>query len=236
MIKEKLVRFFVRTLGLSWAWRLLFGIVFPLALAAVAIAGCYALYGWVVSEIPTGQREVPFKDVLTTVLAIAALGITAFGAGAYLLLSAKIEANVRTNTDKNLWLSRSQESVDIGFVYWNFYQMCAGAPMPTRSHYLQLAILDTKQAYRWLQDHMDVKERQAERMLTIAQNNWAFYIYEQDLYEQDLALTKVGQADKETALKCVEYLEQRTTKFPELTEELVDTIQEVAGRFRPATS
>ena len=70
---------------------------------------CYLLYGLVKGEVPAGQGEVPFKDVLLTVLAIAGIGIAAFGVGAYALLSKKIEANVQSKTDRGLWLARVQE-------------------------------------------------------------------------------------------------------------------------------
>ena len=221
----------MRTSSLSWAWKLLIQVVAPLAIAFGIAMGCYALYGLVMDEFPADQREVPFNDVLITVLAIAGIGIAAFGAGAYRLLSASIEAKVRAETDKSLWLSRVKQAVDSGWLYWHLYQMSNGKPLPTRRFYLLQAMRENRYAIEWIHSHLDENERPVEILLVLARNNWAYYIY-----ELDLAIEKASQADKAIALECVAYLEQRMSKFPDLADEISDTIVKVAGRFRSATS
>lgn len=231
MIKRFAVKFHKWKSGLSWAWKLLIQVVAPLAIAFGIAMGCYALYNLVMGEFPADQREVPFTDVLLTVLAIAGIGIAAFGWGIYRILSAEIGATVHKNTEKSLWQARVQQTVDLGWLYWHLYQMSNGKPLPVRRFYLIQAIEETKGAFEWLYDHLDENERSVEMMLVVARNNWAYYIY-----EMDLAIEKVSQADKAIALECITYLEQRMSKFPDLSDNISDTITKVASRFRPATS
>ncbi len=89
-------------------------VVLPLALAFGTAMGCYVLYGLAMGEVPASQKEIPFKDVLLTVLAIAGIGFAVFGAGAYALLSNKIETNLQSKMDRGLWLARAQEVIDVG--------------------------------------------------------------------------------------------------------------------------
>lgn len=231
MIKGFVVKFHKWKSGLGWVWKQLIQVVVPIAIAFGIAIGCYALYSLVMGAFPADQRGAPFTDVLLTVLAIAGIGIAAFGWGIYRILSAEIGATVHKNTEKSLWLSRVQQTVDSGYLYWHLYQMSNGKPLPVRRFYLLQAIRENKYAIEWIHNHMDESERPVERMLVSARNNWAYYIY-----ELDLSIEKVGQADKAIALECVAYLEGRMSKFPDLADEISDTIMKVAGRFRPTTS
>ena len=202
----------------------------PSAIAFAIAMGCFGLYSLVMDEVPSDEREVPFKDVLLTVLAIAAIGIAAFGAGTYKLLSIAIESNVRVRTDRNLWLSRVQQAVNTGWLYWHLSQMAKGRPLPERRFYLRQSIIETDNAITWIHSHLDESERDVEKMLLVALNNWAFYIYELDLLgeRQDYAM-------KSIALDYIASLEQKMSQFPEIANDLTDTIRKVAARFRTAT-
>lgn len=204
--------------------------VLPLAIAFAIAMGCFWLYSLVMGEVPQDTGEVPFKDVLLTVLAIAAIGITVFGAGTYKLLSIAIESNVHARADRNLWLGRVQQSVNTGWLYWHLSQITKGRPLPERRFYLRQSIIETDNAITWIHSHLDESERDVEKMLLVALNNWAFYIYELDLLgeRQDCAM-------KSIALDYIASLEQKMSQFPEIANELTDTIKKVATRFRATT-
>ena len=193
--------------------------------------GCYALYGLTLSEIPSDQREAPFKDVLLTVLAIAAIGIAAFGVGAYKLLSASIESKVKAETDKSLWLAVVVQTVDSGFLYWSLYEMSAGKPLPVRRHFLAWAIYETRRAHDYIRAHLSVKDHLVLKQFIMVRNNWAYFIY-----EKDRELDKASPDERAIVLACLKDLEQYKTDFPDMTPNIIDTIEKVAGHFRPTTS
>ena len=231
MIKGLAVKFHKWKSGLGWAWKQLIQVVAPLAIAFGIAMGCYALYSLVMGAFPADQREAPFTDVLLTVLAIAGIGIAAFGAGAYKLLSVSIEAKVKTDTDKSRWLSIVVQAVDSGFLYWDLYKMSAGKPLPVRRHFLAQAIYQTSLAHGYVRAHLSLNDHSVLEQSIIIKNNWAYFIY-----EKDRELSKVGPDERAIALDCVEYLERYKTDFPEITLDIIDTIEKVAGHFRPATS
>ena len=192
--------------------------------------GCYLLYGLTISEIPENQYEVPFKDVLQTVLAIAGIGIAVFGIGVYRLLSDAVEKNVSARTDRNLWLARVQQAVNTGWLYWHLSQMSKGKPLPERRFYVRQSVIETENAITWIHSLLDERERDVEQMLLVARNNWAFYICELDLLGE-----RQDQATKSVALDYLVYLKQGMSRFPEIAGDLTDTIEKVAARF-PATT
>ena len=231
MIKGFVVKFHKWKSGLGWVWKQLIQVVVPIAIAFGIAMGCYALYSLVMGEFPADQHETPFTDVLLTVLAIAGIGIAAFGAGAYKLLSASIESKVRAETDKSLWLSIVVQTVDSGFLYWSLYQLSVGKPLPVRRHFLAWAIYETRKAQGYIRAHLSLNDPSVLRQSIMVRNNWAYFIY-----EKDRELDKASPDERAIALDCVEYLERYKTDFPELTPNIIDTIEKVAGHFRPATS
>ena len=215
----------------SLCWRALIGIILPVAIIFGISMGCYWLFALTFGEIPVDGRKVPFKDVLITVLTIAGIGIAVFGAGAYQLLSSRIEAKIQARADRNLWLARVKQTVDMGWLYWQLYLFSEGKPQPTRRFFLIQAIDETKGAVVWLHSNLDESERDVEQILFVARNNWAYYIY-----ELDSSIEKVDVANKLIAIECIAYLEQRMSRFPELANQAANTIEKVAAHFRATTS
>lgn len=230
-MKKLLNQILERTPRLSWAWRQLLAVILPLALAFGLAMGCYKLFGLLFEGFAAEPSQAVLYEVLTIVLAIAAIGIAAFGVGAYRLLAASIEAAVKSRADRDLWLTRVKQTIDTGWLYWHLYQLAEEKPLPRRKFYLQQAISETRWALEWMHRHLDSQERDVEMMLVIARNNWAYYIC-----EFDRAIERVSPADKTIAMECVAYLRQRISRFPDLAEDLANTIQEVASHFNPATS
>ena len=157
------------------------------------------------------EREVPFEDVLLTVLAIAGIGIAAFGVGVYSLLSNKIETNVQSRTDRTIWLAWVKEAIDIGWLHWQLYILSKGKPLPVRRSFLVYAINETKEAVIRVHSQLNENERDVEKLLLLARNNWAYYIY-----ELDSSVEKVDQSNRLIALECIEYLKKRVYKFQTL--------------------
>ena len=226
-----MIRTFTWAARLPWVYRQTLGILLILAVAFTLAMGCYALYAVVTGAFPAEHRPVPMYEVLSFVLAIAAIGIAAFGVGAYKLLAASIHAKVKAETDKSLWLAVVIQTVDSGFLYWNLYEMSAGQPLPVRRRFLAQAIHETHKAHDYIRANLSVKDLPVLRQSIMVRNNWAYFIY-----EKDRELDKASPDEKAIALACVEYLEQYKTDFPEMTPNIIDTIEKVAGHFRPATS
>ena len=230
-MKKLLNKILERTPRLSWAWRQLFAVILPLALAFALAMGCYKLFGLLFEGFAAEPSQAVLYEVLTIVLAIAAIGIAAIGIGAYRLLAASIEAAIKSRSDREFWLTRVKQTVDTGWLYWHLYQLAEEKPLPSRKFFLQQAINETRWALEWIHSHLDSNDRDVEMMLVIARNNWAYYIY-----EFDRAIEQVSQADKTIAMECVAYLRQRISRFPSLAEDIHSTIQKVAGHFSSATS
>ena len=120
--------------------RFLYGYLIPVAVAFLLLAvGMY----FVLESIPTlfdvvrgapsiQQPDVPanqqvFKDVLQTVLAVAALAIAAFGYGTYKILSSQIESKVVENTETRYQESLAYQRVSFAFIYWLLYETTKGS-------------------------------------------------------------------------------------------------------------
>lgn len=171
-----------------------------------------------------------FKDVLQMVLAVAGLAIAVFGAGAYRLLSQQIEEKVASSSEKRLRIANAIHKIDFGLVYWDFFRRSAYLAKPDRLAYLDRAVEWTRQAYEGEVAGLGDQEREVERLMLQIRNNWAYYIYEKDLWGGPGG---VSEGEKRTALSFVGYVEERRVRHPDLAFDLLDTIDRVRARFRP---
>ena len=215
----------------GWFWRQAIGLTLLLGVAFIIAMACYAAYAGVTGAFPVEQREPPFYEILSLVLALAAIGITAFGVGAYRLLSAAIERKVNERVEIARVKALVVQAIDDGWLYWNLYLLSEGKPQPARSQLLESAIIETQKGYDFIHQHLDTKEHEVRKFLAIIKNNWAFYIYEKARLS-----FKISRSEKALALGFIDDLEKEIALFPDLTTDFIDTIEKVAGRFRPATS
>lgn len=215
---------------LSWAWRQLFAVILPLALAFGLAMGCYKLFGLLFEGFAAEPSQAVLYEVLTIVLAIAAIGIAALGLLAYRLIVSNVQLQVSKSTDTSLKLSRCAHKIDTGLVHWHLYQLSDGKPLPARRVCIEQAIKETRQAFEILSEAIDAEGKDKERLFMTIKNNWAYFIYEKAL------LCGIEPFESRTALECLEYLECRVSLIPELSEEFMDTIEKVAGLLRPTTS
>ena len=218
--------------------RFLYGYVLPFAVAFLLLAvGMY----FVLESIPTlfdivrgapsvQQPEIAvdqqvFKDVLQTVLAVAALAIAAFGYGTYKILSSQIEAKVRKDTERRYQLTTAYHRVSLAYVYWLLYQT-ANERAETARVYLDTAINHTRRTY---DDHVSGSNRSDAEFETLAcqiVNNLAYYVSEQHY--------KFGNVDLRKQAEClsfVDWLEERINNHPAYALDYLDTVETVRKRF-----
>ena len=109
--------------------RVLYDVVIPLCVGFALVAvGMYfvlqsaPLVQGVMIMTPSGQQvEVVtdhqiFRDVLQSVLAIAAIGLAAFGYGAYRLLSSLIEDKVTKRIEARYQMSQAHQRTELGYI------------------------------------------------------------------------------------------------------------------------
>lgn len=218
--------------------RTLYGYVLPCAVAFLLIAvGIY----FVLESVPTlldivrgtpiaQQPEITasqqvFKDVLQTVLAVAALAIAAFGYGAYKILSSQIEDNVRKQTETRYQKSLAYQRVSIGYIYWLLYENSKEQPK-TAEIYLNKAIEHTQRAYEEHVINLNTRAPEVEHLICQIRNNLAYYVS-----EKHISFGQVDSAAQSESLSFMAWLERRIENYPSNSSIYLDTIEVVRKRF-----
>ena len=218
--------------------RILYGYVLPCAVAFLLIAvGIY----FVLESIPTlldivrgtpvaQQSEITasqqvFKDVLQTVLAVAALAIAAFGYGAYKILSSQIEERVRRDTDLQYRLTMAYHKSSLAFIYWRLYEN-AEPKSQTAAIYLDVAIDHTRWAFDEHVVNLNQDYPEVERLICEIHNNLAYYIS-----EKHVNFGHVSLEERAESLSFADWLEERIGKYPQRSYAYQDTIATVRERF-----
>ena len=218
--------------------RFLYGYLIPVAVAFLLLAvGMY----FVIESIPTlfdivrgspivqqpetaVDRQI-FKDVLQTVLAVAALAIAAFGYGTYKILSAQIEEKVWKDTERRYQLTTAYHRVSLAYVYWLLYQTADERTESARI-YLNAAINHTRRTYN---DHVSGSNRRDAEFETLAcqiVNNLAYYVSEEH--------HKFGSVERRKRAECLsfmDWLEERINNHPAYAHDYLDTVETVRKRF-----
>lgn len=145
-------------------------------------------------------------------------------------MSQRIRQDIEKRTERSRKISEVELSINSGMIYFGIHQVSETAEMSLRRSNLNEAINYTKQAYDDIVANLDENEWEIERLIIIIKNNWSFYIC-----EMDKTIEPVTEADKRLALSFAEDISVRSTKFTELTVELLDTIKTVTERFSPVT-
>ncbi len=218
--------------------RFLYGYLIPFAAAFLLLAvGMY----FVLESIPTlfdivrGTASVQqpdvvtyqqeFKDVLQTVLAIAALAIAAFGYGTYKILSSQIEERVRRNMDSQYRLTMAYHRTSFAFVFWRLYED-AEKQSTTAKVYLDVAIDHTRRAFY---DHvvdLNHDDPKVEQLICEIRNNLAYYISEKQRW-----FGPIAPEERAECLGFVDWLEGRVNGYPQRAHDYRDTIDTVRRRF-----
>ena len=174
-------------------------------------------------EIAVGQQL--FKDVLQTVLAVAALAIAAFGYGTYKILSSQIEEKVWKDTERRYQLTTAYHRVSLAYVYWLLYQTTDERTESARI-YLNAAINHTRRTYN---DHVSGSNRHDAEFETLAcqiVNNLAYYVSEEHHKFGSVELRKRAEC-----LSFVAWLEERINNHPAYAHDYLDTVETVRRRF-----
>ena len=219
--------------------RVLYGYAIPFGVAfLLAAAGMYfvleslpTLFGIVRGAPITQQPEIAanqqvFKDVLQTVLAIAALSIAAFGYGTYKILSAQIEDRVRKRTDARYQMSQAHQRTALGYMNWMLYENSKQDSKIAKG-YLDEAIRHTRIAFKDHVVELDEKDHKVERLICDIRNNLAYYASEKHSEFGGLSQSEQGQF-----LSFIDWIEERINNHPENASDYRDTINTVRKRFK----
>lgn len=232
-----------------WAWmkflqrgsivdRFLYSYLLPLAAAFLLVA--IGIYFFVESvpllldivrgapvvqqpEIATNQQA--FKDVLQTVLAVAALAIAAFGYGTYKILSSQIEDRIITNTEARYQKSLGYQRASLGYANWILYKNSKEQPESAKS-YLEEAIRHTRIAFYENAVKLNAQETEYEHMVCQIRNNLAFFMSEKHI--------KCGPLSDDEMAECISlanWLEVRIDNHPPMSRQYRDTIENVRKRL-----
>ncbi len=231
--------------AISFIRRLLYDLIIPLAVGFALVAmGMYfvsrsvPLVQGAAIVTPSGQQvEVAtdhqiFKDVLQTVLAVAAIGIAAFGYGTYKIVSSQIEAKVRRRIETRYEMSLAHERTSLGFMNWMLYE---NSPKDSdmAKGYLDEAIRHTRIAFEEHAIELDEKEHRAERLICDIRNNWAYYVSEKHyMSERYDVFISVSPREQEQFLSFVEWIEERIKNHPDNASDYRDTIDAVRMRLK----
>ena len=221
------------------ARRIFYDVIIPLSVVFVLVAiGIFfmlqstPLVQGVLINTPTGQQvEVAtnhqiFKDVLQTVLAVAALGIAVFGYGVYRILSWRTEEKVRVRIESRYQMSQAHERTSLGLMNWMLYRNSSLNPEVSEA-YLDEAIRFTRIAFTVHATELDERDRRVERLICDIRNNWAYYAS-----EKHIVFRPVSSSDQAQFLSFVDWIEERLNKHPENAKEYQDTIDTVRNRFK----
>ena len=218
--------------------RILYDLIIPLAVGFVLVAiGIYfvsqsaPLVQGTVMMTPSGQQlEVVtdhqiFRDVLQTVLAVAAIGITAFGVGAYRLLSSQIGNKVQKGIEARYQKSLAYHRAALGYMNWILYKN-AEQRSDIAKTYLDEAIRHTRVAYDENAVNLDARETEYEHLICQVRNNLAFFIS-----EKHKEFGPLDVPEKAECLSFVNWLEARIDNHPTDAHEYRDTIDTVRQCF-----
>ena len=212
--------------GLGWVWWSVLNIALPSSIVFGLGAGSYLLFTRVLLDNPPATSNDSYKDVLQTVLAIAAIAVAAFGLGAYRLLSQQIEEKVARNAERRLIIANAIHKIDLGLLFWHFSKR--STDNADRLAYLEEAIAITRDAYDNEVAGVSDEDREMGKLVIQIRNNWAYYIYERDIATSPQG---VGQEERKRALAFADYLDARKAAYSDMTGDLLDTVDKVRGRF-----
>lgn len=224
--------------AISLARRFLYDLIVPLSIGFVLVAvGTYfvlqsvPLVQGAVIMTPSGQQvEVVtdhqiFRDVLQFVLAIAAIGLAAFGYGAYKILSSQIEDKVIDNAETRYQKSLAYQRVSFAYLYWLLYENSKDQPK-TAEMFLNKAIEHTRRAYEEQVVHLNSNAPEVERLICQIRNNLAYYVS-----ERHINIGPVESSTQAESLSFVKWLESRIEYYPSETHIFRHTIDTVRERF-----
>lgn len=219
-------------------WFLSKGIAIPAGIVFFIGMGSYWLFTQVLSDTPILPPENDvFKDVLQTVIAIAAIAIGATGLGVYKLLAQQIEEKVNRSVGKELKLAIVAHKIDLGKVYWHFFLRSTSES--ERDFYIGEAISETKKASSQGLEELDENDPDVEPYVIQFRNNLAYFIYEKyriyEIYSLPAPQYTATErhSERQLALMSIEYLDNRKGKYPDLNpiHEMDDTISKVRNLF-----
>ena len=172
----------------------------------------YLLWGWWARPmvLPEKQGYDIFKDLVTLILTIGGIVIAIAGYFIYLIISVQTQAAARTAAEEEMQKSSAALMTYIGLSYWYDYRDSG----PKNMNYLNQAIDLTQGAYS--SHAMQLDERKHEKLVCSILNNLAYYYAK-----------RASPNDRQKARDYAEYIEKRSSKYPDEAEHWEDTVREV---------
>ena len=214
--------------------RMLYGYVIPFAMAFLLLAvGIYFVLeslptlldisrgALTVQQSETEASQLVFKDVLQTVLALAAVAIAAFGYGTYRILSSQIEERVQKGIEARYQKSLAYHRAALGYMNWILYKNAEHRSGIAKT-YLDESIRHTRVAYDENAVNLDARETEYEHLICQIRNNLAFF-----MSEKHKEFGPLSELEKAECLSFVNWLEARIDNHPTDAHEYRDTIDTV---------
>ena len=153
-----------------------------------------------------------FKDLITLILSIGGIVIAIAGYFIYLLILEKTKAAAQSAAEEEAHRVSAGVLTHVGLSYWHDFQRT------TDSNDLNEAIDVTELAYSRHTEHLD--ERKHERLICDVKNNLAYYYAKRG-----------SPVDRKTAKVFADYVEERSSKYPDAKETWVDTVEFVRKQY-----
>lgn len=189
-------------------------------LLLLALLGSY-IYSFVCPPPEVIDKYAIFRDVLTIVLAIAAVAIAVVGYVVYRYLDEHITRHaieeVRSAARVERYLSSAYRLVSSGYTYWVHYTNTK------EKNSLELAISITERAYTEHAVHLDEHDREHQELICTIKNNLGYYLAERGKPE-----------DGHVAHQCVEYIRSKEIDFPKRKTFWEDTYRFVINKYPAA--
>jgi hypothetical protein len=160
-----------------------------------------------------------FKDILTIVLTVLAVGITVIGYGIYLILSERLKIESASTARLETLKGSIYMFIHSGFIFWQSYDSLG----KKEKQYLEIAIGLTDRALRFFNEFSDdeAKSRENDELLCHIKNNLAYYYAE-----------RKRPVDKDLVKEYIKYLCERISRYTEHKEDWLETAEFVNKQYQ----
>jgi len=191
------------------------GLIIIALLVGLFIGYCIWTSTW---TMPQALKYDLFKDILTIVLAVLAVGITVIGYGIYLILSERLKTESASTARIETQIGSIRLFIQSGFTFWRSYDNSR----KRQKQYLEMAIELTEIALSYFSKLPDDEagKRENDKLLCQIKNNLAYYYAERN-----------RTADGDLAKEYVEYIHERLSKYSDLREAWQDTYEFVHQQY-----
>ena len=166
------------------------------------------------SNVPLPSAVESTAGLLSIVVGMIALGITAFGVGAYQLMKQSVEASAQDRVRRSLTYAQGFILLTLGQSTWNHYTISAN------SAFREEAIFLATHAHDQFVSLLDISNPANERLMCDLRNNLGYYLAERQ-----------GADDAELSRQCAAFLRDHLAGYPSEAANWSETIGFIENRF-----